>query len=136
MHCASILQRTAPRQRLQAGDDLESMQSGTGTATQQAWQGRRVEWEAAASCSLLCAEGDLLWPRSTSCIASPEMIRFKLDQDAPAPDLECHDCWSLGCILVWLITGRLPFGVATRRDTTLRDKLEGVHAQHEAWVSS
>ena len=74
-------------------------------------------------------------PTSTVDIMCPESVNCQLNFKSMADmDWQCHDCWGLGCILVWLVTGELPFQMGAGMSQMAR--LRQMQAQHEAWVSA
>ena len=74
-------------------------------------------------------------PACSVNMLSPEMVEFQLHGDQNKfPDYAKHDCWSLGCILVWLVTGQVPFTCSYSREANMADKMKAMREQHHTWV--
>ena len=72
--------------------------------------------------------------------ACPEVIQFMLHLNEELLDdisFQAQDVWSLGCLLVWLVTGDLPFLCFLEELEICKiSQLECMCLKHAAWVSS
>ena len=79
-------------------------------------------------------------PQSSAPYACPEVTRFLLHVTAELFDeisFPAQDIWSLGCLLVWLVTGEDPFAWR-EEDSDFHNvgQMECMCMKHTAWVSS
>ena len=79
--------------------------------------------------------------QTTAQVAAPEILEYYLASHKQASqrkhiDFQAQDMWSLGCLLVWLITGTQAFTVTedelAEANKTVREVL---HAKHRLCVS-
>lgn len=89
---------------------------------------------------LSAAAGSIDAPLASWHVAPPEYIDYAVGAPLNSGvDLELHDCWSLGCMLVWLVTGQLPFECDSHAFEGLEaveqlDVARRIFQKHQPWV--
>lgn len=97
------------------------------------------EDEVSCECLLtMLADPDNV-PQSTLDFACPEVIHYLTDMTEDIFDkisFTAQDCWSAGCLLVWLVTGQDPFAWSVAEsDLHKLSQVECMSRKHAAWVS-
>lgn len=87
---------------------------------------------------------DVFYLQSTWAYAAPEVLAYNLqpcDQLFEKIKFQGQDCWSLGCLLVWLLIGRDPFSLPAQEMAELgiqnsTDLQQALCHRQVAWVRS